>query len=155
MANVNLGQRLAYDVAADVFQHLQRLSLRFHARKATGDSIRRVLTDSAAVSSIAKDALLPAVSSSLMLIGMFVVLLQMNWRLAILAVAIAPYLGWVLRRYARPMMEKSYEQQQIEGEIYSELEQTLSAVPVVQAFTREDLADEMFRRDTDRAFAAA
>jgi ATP-binding cassette subfamily B protein/subfamily B ATP-binding cassette protein MsbA len=152
MANVNLGQRLAYDVAADVFQHLQKLSLRFHARKATGDSIRRVLTDSAAVSSIAKDALLPAISSLLMLIGMFVVLARMNWHLTLLAMAVVPYLIWVLRRCAGPMMERSYQQQQIEGEIYSSLEQTLSAIPVVQAFTREDLADEMFREQTDRAY---
>ncbi len=153
MANVNLGQRLAYDVAADVFQHLQKLSLRFHARKATGDSIRRVLTDSAAVSSIAKDALLPAISSALTLVGMFFVLLRLNWPLTLVAMLVVPYLIWVLKRFTGPLAQKSYEQQEIEGGIYASLEQTLSAVPVVQAYTREDLADQMFRTQTDRAYA--
>src|SRR4051794_28358773 len=146
MANINLGQRLAYDVAADVFQHLQRLSLRFHARKATGDSIRRVLTDSAAVSSIAKDALLPAIASLLTLISIFIVLVRLNWPLTLLAMVVVPYLIWVLKRFAGPMMQRSYEQQGIEGRLYSSLEQTFSAVPVIQAYTREDLADKVFRQ---------
>jgi len=153
MANINLGQRLAYDVAADVFQHLQKLSLRFHARKATGDSIRRVLTDSAAVSSIAKDALLPAISSLMTLLGMFFVLLRLNWPLTLVAMLVVPYVIWVLKRFSKPMLQQSYNQQEIEGGIYSSLEQTLGAIPVVQAFTREDVADRMFRDQTDRAYA--
>ncbi len=155
MANVNLGQRLAYDVAGDVFQHLQKLSLRFHARKATGDSIRRVLVDSAAVASIAKDAVLPAISSLFTLIGIFIVLLCLNWKLTLVAVIVVPYLIWVLRRYAGPMMQSSYAQQEIEGRIYTSVEQTLSAVPVIHAFTREDFADEMFRGQTDEAYVGA
>ena len=153
MANINLGQRLAYDVAADVFLHLQKLSLRFHSRRATGDSIRRMLTDSAAVSSIAKDALLPAISSSMTLVGIFAVLVRLNWQLTLLAMLVVPYMVWVLKRYTRPMLEYGYKQQEIEGGIYASLEQTLSAVPVIQAFTREDLADRDFVERTDRAFA--
>jgi ATP-binding cassette subfamily B protein/subfamily B ATP-binding cassette protein MsbA len=152
MANINLGQRLAYDVASDVFLHIQKLSLRFHARKATGDSIRRMLTDSAAVSSIAKDALLPAISSLMALVGIFIVLVRLNWQLTLLAMLVVPYMIWVLRRYTRPMLEHGYKQQEIEGGIYSSLEQTLSAIPVIQAFTREDLADRDFVEQTDRAF---
>ena len=152
MANINLGQRVAYDVAADVFHHLQKLSLRFHARKGTGDSIRRVLTDSAAVSSIAKDAILPAISSFLTLIAIFIVLVRLDWKLTLLAMLVVPYLVWVLKRYAAPMLDRSYKQQEIEGGIYSSLEQTLYAIPVVQAYTREDLADQMFREQTDRAY---
>jgi ATP-binding cassette, subfamily B, bacterial len=155
MANVNLGQRLAYDVAGDVFQHLQKLSLRFHARKATGDSIRRVLVDSAAVASIAKDAVLPAISSLFTLVGIFIVLLCLNWKLTLVAVIVVPYLIWVLRRYAGPMMQRSFAQQEIEGRIYTSVEQTLSAVPVIHAFTREDFADDLFRGQTDQAFASA
>jgi ATP-binding cassette subfamily B protein/subfamily B ATP-binding cassette protein MsbA len=155
MANVNLGQRLAYDVAGDVFQHLQKLSLRFHARKATGDSIRRVLVDSAAVASIAKDAVLPAISSLFTLVGIFLVLLRLNWTLTLVAVVVVPYLIWVLRRSAGPMMQRSFAQQEIEGRIYTSVEQTLSAVPVIHAFTREDFADELFRGQTDQAFASA
>ncbi len=58
-ANIGFGQRMVYDLATDLFGHLQRLSLRFHSRQSVGDSIRRVTTDCGCVSVIVKDALLP------------------------------------------------------------------------------------------------
>ena len=61
-ANIAFGQRMVYDLAADLFGHLQRLSLRFHSRQSVGDSIRRVTTDCGCVATIVKDALLPVLS---------------------------------------------------------------------------------------------
>ena len=58
-ANIGFGQRMVYDLATDLFSHLQRLSLRFHSRQSVGDSIRRVTTDCGCVSVIVKDAVLP------------------------------------------------------------------------------------------------
>jgi len=52
MANIGFGKRLSYDLAGELFAHLQRLSLRFHYRKPTGDVIRWVTTDSGCVSTI-------------------------------------------------------------------------------------------------------
>ena len=54
---------MVYDLATDLFSHLQRLSLRFHSRQSVGDSIRRVTTDCGCVSVIVKDALLPFVAA--------------------------------------------------------------------------------------------
>jgi ATP-binding cassette subfamily B protein len=155
MANLEFGQRLSLDLAADVFAHLQRLSMRFHHRKPVGDSIRRVTSDSACITTIVKDALLPAISSVAMLLIMFAVLWRLNWALALVSLAILPLLMMALRRYAQPMMDAGYNQQEIDGQMYSVLEQTLSAIPVVQAFTREEHADEQFRASTDASLSAA
>src|SRR4051812_43447000 len=54
----------------------------------------------------------------------------------------------VFRFYAQPMLEKSYEQQAVEGQIYDIVEQTFSAIPVVQAFGREEFNDARFKRST-------
>ena len=62
-ANIGFGQRMVYDLATDLFSHLQRLSLRFHSRRSVGDSIRRVTTDCGCVSVIVKDAVLPFVTA--------------------------------------------------------------------------------------------
>ena len=43
-AGVRFGQRMSYDVASDLFNHLQRLSLRLHSRLGVGNSIRRITT---------------------------------------------------------------------------------------------------------------
>ena len=62
-ANIAFGQRMVYDLAGDLFEHLERLSPRFHGRQPVGDLIRRVTTDSNCVSKIVMNALLPVVTS--------------------------------------------------------------------------------------------
>lgn len=144
-ANISLGQRMTYDLAADLFTKFQQLSLRFHASKSVGDNIRRVTADCACVSTIVKDALLPVFSSVVALIAMFAVMWRIDPQLTLLAVAVAPYMIIVFRLYAKPMLERSYAQQEAEGHIYEVVEQTFSAMPVVQAFSREPANDERFR----------
>jgi len=64
-----------------------------------------------------------------------------------------PYMMLVLQIYARPMMERSYQQQEVEGQIYDVVEQTFSAMPVVQAFGREEFNDARFRHSTRETVA--
>jgi ATP-binding cassette subfamily B protein/subfamily B ATP-binding cassette protein MsbA len=154
-ANIGFGQRMVYDLATDLFGHLQRLSLRYHRSKPVGDSIRRVTSDCGCVAVIVKDALLPVLTSACSLVAMFAVMWRLDAALTLLALAVVPYMIFVFRRYAQPMLERSYEQQQIEGRIYEVVEQTLSAIPVVQAFGREQEADDRFRRTTTDAVKAA
>jgi len=152
--NITLGQRMTYDLAADLFARLQQLSLHFHARKSVGDNIRRVTADSAAAAVIVKDALLPVIAALVSLAAMFCILWRINGPLALLSLAVVPYMAWVFWRYTGPMMERNYEQQALEGKIYEVVEQTLSAVPVVQAFGREDFNDRRLAQATSGALAA-
>src|SRR5438477_9064054 len=147
-ANITLGQRMIYDVAADLFARLQRLSLRFHASKSVGYNVRRVTADCAAVSTILKDAFLPSVSALISIATMFLILWRIDASLTLLALAVAPYIILVLQVYARPMLERSYQQQEVDSRIYEVVEQTFSAIPVVQAFGREDFNDARFKRAT-------
>jgi len=153
-ANISLGQRMVYDLAADLFGRLQQLSLRFHARKSVGDNIRRVTADCTCVSIIVKDALLPLASSVISLVAMFAILWRIDAVLSLLAIAVVPYMALVFRFYARPMMERSYQQQEIEGGIYSIIEQAFSAIPAVQAFGREEFNDQRFHKATRDTLAA-
>ena len=152
-ANINLGQRMTYDLAAELFAKLQELSLKFHFSKSVGDSIRRVTADCACVSTIIKDALLPVISSAVTLMVMFVIMWRIDAVLTLLAVVVAPFMALMFRLYARPMMERSYAQQQVEGRIYDVVEQTFSAMPVVQAFTREEANDAQFRATISQTMA--
>src|SRR5207245_4072383 len=80
-ASIRFGQRLVYDLAGDLFRHLQRLSLRFHSRTGVGSSLRRVTTDSGCVSTLMESALLPLVTSVFSVISMFVLMLALDARL--------------------------------------------------------------------------
>jgi ATP-binding cassette subfamily B protein/subfamily B ATP-binding cassette protein MsbA len=152
--NISLAQRMTYDLASDLFARLQQLSLHFHARKSVGDNIRRVTADSTCASVIVKDALLPVFSSTVSLVVMFAILWRLDAPLALLSLAVVPGMMWVFRRYAGPMMQLSYAQQQAEGKLYDLTEQTFSAIPVVQAFGREALNDACFSRATGETISA-
>ena len=153
-ASISLGQRMVYDLAAELFAKLQQLSLHFHARKSVGDNIRRVTADCTCVSVIVKDALLPVISALISLTAMFVVMWRIDATLTLLAVAIVPYMALVFYLYARRMMERSYRQQEVEGRIYEIVEQTFAAMPAVHAFGREELNEERFKRAAHDALAA-
>ena len=152
--STGFGQRLTYEVAADVFFHLQRLSLSFHSRKHLGDTIRRVTSDCTCVSTIILGALLPVLTSVFTLGAMFAIMWRMNSTLTLLSLTVLPFMIGVFRRYAQPLLERGYEQQEVEGRLYSLVEQTLSSIPVVQAYTREDENELGFRTCAENNFRA-
>jgi ATP-binding cassette subfamily B protein/subfamily B ATP-binding cassette protein MsbA len=152
--DIGFGRRLTYDLARDVFGHLQKLSLRFHSHKPVGDNIRRVTTDCAAVSTIVKDALLPVAVALVSLAAMFLVMWQLDPALTLLSLLVVPFMALAFRRYARPMLERSYAEQEAEAEMYDVVEQTLSAIPAVQAFGGEEHADSRFHVATGAALEA-
>lgn len=153
-ANIGFGQRMIYDLAEDLYRHLQRLSLRFHTRKSVGDLIRRVTTDTGSVSTIVNGALLPVVASVFSLVSMFIIMWQMDATLTLIALAVVPFMIISVHLYTKPMNELSYKQHEVEGEIYNVVEQTLSAIPVVQAFGREEQGDRRLREVTNKTLKA-
>jgi len=154
-AGIVFGQRMVYDLAAELFDHLQRLSLRFHGRNSVGDLIRRVTNDCGCVATIVRDALLPVFSSVVSLLLMFSIMWKMSPSLALLSLCIVPLMIIGFRIFAKPMLLRGYEQQTVEAEIYGVVEQTLSAMPVVQAFCGEESAVRSLRETTRAALHAA
>jgi ATP-binding cassette, subfamily B, bacterial len=154
LANVGFAQRMDFDVAADLFDRLQRLSLRFHRRRATGDLIRRVTADAGCVSIIVKDAAMPTLVAGAGLVTMFSIMWQLDAGLTLIALGVMPFMAMTLKRLAKPMLERGYEQQEAEGRLYAAVEQTLSGIAAVQAFNREDLEDRRFGAATSEVLAA-
>ena len=153
-ANLSFGKRMVYDLGADLFGHLERLSLRFHHRKPVGDSIRRVTGDSRCVSTITNNALLPVLGSVFSLVLMFRIMWEMDATLTLLSLAVLPLMAVTFRLYKGSMLERSYEQEAVEGRLYNVIEQTLSAIPLVQAFGREEHEDQRFQASTRNALDA-
>jgi ATP-binding cassette subfamily B protein len=153
-ARVRFGERLAYDIAGELFAHLQRLSLRFHARHGIGSSIRRIMDDSGAIGVIIQDALIPAATAVVTVVIMVVIMLRLDPLLTLLALAVIPAMALAMRRYSAPMADRSYEQQEAEGELYETVEQTLGGLQVVQAFGGEAAADKRLQGDVDRIMRA-
>jgi ATP-binding cassette subfamily B protein len=153
-ASIRLGQRMTYHLGADLFLHLQRLSLRFHSQRPTGDTIARVTGDSYCVSTLVTGALLPVLQSFVTLVAMFVIMWQLSPDLTLLALAVVPFQLAAIRVFGRPMKDRSRTRRDLEGRMMSLVQQTLTAVPAVQAFGREEHEHAQFRDYSDRTVKA-
>jgi ABC-type multidrug transport system fused ATPase/permease subunit len=153
-ASVRLGQRMVFDLGADLFAHLQRLSLLFHSRRAVGDTIARVTGDTYGLQIMVNSALLPLFQSGVSLVAMFVVMWHLEPTMTLLAMSVVPFLIVAIKVFGQPMQARSRARRDLEGQMMSLVQQTLSALPAVQAFTREEIEQSRFRRYADDTVTA-
>jgi ATP-binding cassette subfamily B protein len=130
--------RVAYRLGADLFEHLQRQSLLFHARHQAGDLVRRVTNDSRCAKDLLIDVCLPVQMAVVTLAVMFIVMLRMDATLSLIAMLVAPAIIVVQRLYYLPMQQCLRDQHDCEAAMLSEAEQSLTAMPMLQAFRAEE-----------------
>src|SRR6266536_783813 len=152
--SIGVRQRLTYNLGGDLFLHLQRLSLKFHSRRAIGDTISRVTGDPSSVPMFVIDALMPLLQSVVTLVLMFVIMARLQLTMTLVALAVVPFLMLSIRTFGGPMKRRTRARRDLEGQMMSLVQQTLTAIPVVQAFTREHLEHERFRRFASDTVAA-
>jgi len=140
-----VGRRMQYELGARLFLHLQDLSPRFHARTQTGDLVRRVVTDSKCVDEFFVGICVPALTSTVMLIAMFAIMLSMSGEIALLACVTALPVAYLVHRLVPVITEQSLVQQNIEGQVMAFAETNLSAQPIVHAFDRAATEGKRFR----------
>lgn len=150
----SFGQRIAFDLSEDLFAKLERLSPRFHSGRSVGDNLRRVTTDCTCVATIVRDAMLPMTLAFISLAGMLCVLWRIDPGLTMFAMVVAPCMAVVFYFHAKPMLDLSFEQQQVEGKGYELVEQTFAAMPVVQAFVHEGENSRRFEQNLRETFQA-
>jgi ATP-binding cassette subfamily B protein/subfamily B ATP-binding cassette protein MsbA len=148
------GSRMTYGLAIDLFQHLQDCSLIFHSKQRVGDLVRRVTSDCSCVRDLIMDIYLPIVTSIVTLVAMFIVMWQLSPAMALLAMGLSVPLGLITKWLARPMSERRYREMELQGKVMSLAEQTLTAIPMLQAFGREAKEHQRFHGLTQRTIRA-
>jgi ATP-binding cassette subfamily B protein/subfamily B ATP-binding cassette protein MsbA len=143
---IGVGSRMVYALASDLFGHLQHRSLLLHHQSKTGDLIKRVTADTACVRDLVMRVFVPAVQSVITLVGMLLIMWQIYRGLALFALLLSIPLIIIIRVLAEPLSRHRYREQELQGQIYSLAEQTLTAMPLIQSFGRETHHNESFRR---------
>jgi len=132
-----VGYRVVYAVRREVFTHLQQLSLSFHNRARSGDLLSRIVADTNDLRNIFSDDILEFCSHMLMVIGMFVILFVIDWRMGLIAASTLPFLGYSLFHLFAKTRASSKAQKKHEGQVASRMSEVLTAIPLVQAYARE------------------
>jgi ATP-binding cassette subfamily B protein/subfamily B ATP-binding cassette protein MsbA len=145
------GRRLVYDVAEDLFARLQRRSLTFHKRTPVGDLMGRVTVDSWCVYQIVDTLVVTPLHAALTMIAMIVLMAQLNWRLTLMALALAPLMVVASMLMGKPLRAAAQLKREVESRLQSHIQQTLTGIPVVQAFGQEERESSRFTRFADTA----
>ena len=140
------GQRVIHDLRATLFAHLQSLDARFFDRNPVGRLMTRVLNDVEAINELFTSGVVSIFGDVLMLTGVVVIMLGMNWKLALVAFALAPVLA-VLGMYFRVRARRSYREVRIRlARLNAYLQESLTGMTVIQLFAREASERETFGR---------
>ena len=132
-----VGQRVLYAVRNQLFRHVQALSLDFYERERTGRLVARMTADIEAMSDLVTDGLVTLVTSLVTLVGVAVILVALDWRLAVATLAVAPFIALAARGYRRWSAAAYRQVRETHSVVNVQLQEALAGVRAVQAFRRE------------------
>ena len=148
---ISIGLRGLRRVRNEVFGWLQRLSLRFHQGRNTGDLIHRAAWDTYSFQTLFQQGVMTSVSAAVSFGLMVIVMAQLNGRLTLIALATVPLLLLVIRTFGKRMTEQGASAQQADSQVTSLVQQNIAALPLVQSYTREDHEAARFGTHTEQA----
>jgi ATP-binding cassette subfamily B protein/subfamily B ATP-binding cassette protein MsbA len=135
---IRVGQNMVNDLRGALYAHLQRQSLAYHGRQRVGDLMYRITADSFAVQTMIMNGILPILSAMILLVGMLFVLLPLDATLTLLALTVVPILFVLIASFNKRIVSISTEVRERESYVYSLVHWTMSAIKIVQAFTKEE-----------------
>jgi ATP-binding cassette, subfamily B, bacterial len=133
----SVGQRVLYAVRNRLFRHVQALSLDFYERERTGRLVARMTADIEAMSDLVTDGLVTLVTGLVTLVGVTVILVVLDWRLALATLAVAPFIALAARGYRRWSATAYRQVRETHSVVTVRLQEALAGVRAVQAFRRE------------------
>lgn len=148
------GQRAVAAVRGDALDAVLAQSLAFHERHRTGDLLVRLCGDAQNLRTLLVDGLFALVREALLVVGTLVVVLLLDWRLALAAIAVLPLLGLASAIASVRLRGAARKQRKKEGELATSAHETLAAVPVIQAYGLEGAAAATFGQQNRRSARA-
>jgi ATP-binding cassette, subfamily B, bacterial len=148
-----VSERISADMRNRTYRHLQELSLEFFGGKRTGDLMSRVGSDSDRICNFLSLNLVDFAADLLMIVMTSVILIVIEWRLALVALAPFPFIV-LLVHWVRQRLRRGFRQSGVAwADMTSVLADTIPGIRVVKAFAQEDREVERFERANSRVLA--
>lgn len=142
--------RLVNNIRVKVYDHIQSSSMSYFGDKQTGDLLSRVVNDTANFEMLYAHVIPETITNVLTFTGVLVMLLTVNWRLALIAMAIIPFVAAAVFYYSKKVRPNFRKAQKITGEISAEMQDNFSGIHEIQAFGQEEHEHVDVKRATDR-----
>jgi ATP-binding cassette subfamily B protein len=145
------GEKLVLAFRTELFQRVQRLSLAYHDRKGSTDSLYRIEYDAPAIRWITVQGVIPLVNAILTIVLMVYVVARIDWQLALVALLVAPLLFGMTRIFRTRIRDEWSRVKKIESSTMSGMQEAISLLRVVRAFGQEDRENDRFRRRLEQS----
>ena len=131
------GQRIMFDMRMQIYEHLQRLDLKFYDRNPVGRLMTRVTTDVDVLNDLFTSGVVSVFGDVFTLVGIMVMMIWIDWRLAIVAFSVLPLI-WLVTQWFRRNVRESYRTVRIWiARINAYLQERITGMATVQLFRRE------------------
>jgi ATP-binding cassette subfamily B protein len=151
---VKIGLEALLKLRTEIYSHLHRLSLKFHDAQRSADSSFRVAYDSQAIQTIYNKGFTNIFASVVTLLGTFVIMLRLDWQLALLSLGVIPLLLMAIYFFAHRIRRDSTLIQEHESAVLAQAQEGLSSIRMVHAFGREDFEVRQFHMRAQQSLQA-
>src|SRR5688572_23528560 len=138
-----IGQRAMHDLRMEIFSHLQRQDLAYFDRNAVGRLMARTINVVATLNELFSTGVVGLMGDVSIVFGIAVMMLWLDWQLALVCLAAFPLILYVSRFYRRRAREVYRESRMILGRLNAGLQENIAGVATIQAFGQEA---KMYRR---------
>ncbi len=149
-----MGAKMEYDMRAEIFAHMQKLSFSFYDDAKVGQLMSRITSDLFDITELLHHGPENIILSLLKIVGAFVILLNINKWLALAAFIVLPFMfgfAFILNK----RMRRAFKQNRVKiAEINEQIEDNLSGIRVVKSFANEHVENEKFKKGNDGFLAA-
>lgn len=149
-----MGAKMEYDMRAELFGHMQKLSFSFYDDAKVGQLMSRITSDLFDITELLHHGPENIILSVLKITGAFVILVSINVWLALAAFAVLPFM-FAFALILNKKMRRAFRANRVKiADINAQIEDNLSGIRVVKSFANEDIENEKFRVGNDGFLAA-
>ena len=140
------GQKVMFDLRAEIFRHLQRLHIAFYDRNPVGRLVTRVTSDVDALNEMFTAGVVSIFEDIFVLIGIVAIMLNMSWRLALITFAVLPIIFYATTLFRKAVRESYRRIRTAIAKINSYLQEHVTGIVVLQLFNREKRSYDQFEK---------
>ncbi|WP_330375401.1 ABC transporter ATP-binding protein [Inediibacterium massiliense] len=154
-----LGVRMEYDMRKDLFDHIQKLSFTYFDNTKTGHIMSRLVNDLNEISELAHHGPEDLFIAAITLLGSFVIMLTIQWKLAIIIFSLIPIM-LLFSIWKNKRMQNAFKDMRLKvADINAQIEDSISGIRVVKSFTNEwyeqekfEVGNSNFRKSRENSF---
>ena len=140
------GQKVVNRIRRHALDRMLLMSLRWHEQRRRGDLLLRLVSDASQLRVLLIDGLFSLMREGLLVGDTLVVMLIMDWRIALMAIAVMPAIAIMTSLFGVKLRSAARKQRAKEGDLATSVHETMSAIPVIQAYGLEEQAADAFTK---------